>query len=151
MRSSSPTRRRGPTARASAIARCSASPATSSSASRSISAGTCPSLPGSFPTVPFARPDALLDQLDQTLPERPFSLEMWDGSRLPATNGGGGPVFKVRSPAAIAHALRAPGQLGLGRAYVAGDLEVDDLDAVIAVLQEWKPPPLERGDKLRLA
>jgi len=101
--------------------------------------------------VAFARPDALLHELGGSLPDRPFTVEMWDGSALPATNGGGCPVFRVRSPQAIAHVLRAPGQLGIGRAYVAGDLEVDDLDAVIAVLQEWKPPPLERGDKLRLA
>ena len=42
-----------------------------------------------------------------------------------------GPTFTVRSPRAVAHALRAPGQLGLGRAYVAGELEVDDIDAVM--------------------
>ena len=40
-----------------------------------------------------------------------------DGSSLPSTNGGG-PSFEVRSRKALAHALRAPGQLGLGRAYV---------------------------------
>ena len=56
----------------------------------------------------------------------------------------GGPTFYVRSPRAAAHVLRAPGQLGLGRAYVSGDLEVDDMDAVIGLLDSWKPPPLER-------
>src|SRR3954469_8071131 len=76
---------------------------------------------------------------------------MWDGSRLPSTNGDAGPSFRIRSPQALAHALRAPGQLGLGRAYVAGDLEVEDLDAVIALLQGWKPPPLDRAAKARLA
>jgi cyclopropane-fatty-acyl-phospholipid synthase len=57
----------------------------------------------------------------------------------------------VRSPRAAAHALRAPGQLGLGRAYVAGDLDVDDMDAVIALLDQWRPPPIERSEQLRLA
>jgi len=57
----------------------------------------------------------------------------------------------VHSSRAAAHALRAPGQLGLGRAYVAGEIEVDDMDAVIALLDSWQPPPLERSDRLRLA
>jgi len=98
----------------------------------------------------LARPGALLEELDRTLHDRPFTVEMWDGSALPATNGAGGPQFRVKRPQAIAQALRAPGQLGLGRAYVAGDLEVSDLDAVIALLDGWKPPPLGRAAKARL-
>ena len=84
----------------------------------------------------LARPAPLRDELAQALPERPFSIEFWDGSRLDATNGSG-PTFQVRSPAAVAHALRAPGQLGLGRAYVSGNLDVDDLDAALELLAEW--------------
>jgi cyclopropane-fatty-acyl-phospholipid synthase len=98
----------------------------------------------------LARPESLRRELARVFPERPFSVEFWDGTALPST-AGDGPVFSVRSPAAIAHALRAPGQLGLGRAYVAGDLEVDDLDAVVRLLDTWKPPPVERADKARLA
>jgi cyclopropane-fatty-acyl-phospholipid synthase len=59
-------------------------------------------------------------------------------------------VFSARSPAALAHVLRAPGQLGLGRAYVSGALEVDDVDAVLALLDSWEPPPLDRAARLRL-
>jgi cyclopropane-fatty-acyl-phospholipid synthase len=44
----------------------------------------------------------------------------------------------------------APGQLGLGRAYVAGELEVDDIDATIALLNEWQPPALDGADKRAL-
>ena len=40
-------------------------------------------------------------------------------------------MFSARSPRAVAHALLAPGQLGLSRAYVSGELEVDDIDAVL--------------------
>src|SRR5215218_6622448 len=98
----------------------------------------------------FTRPDPLRRELEQALPDRPFSIEMWDGSRLSATNGGG-PVFRVRSPAAVAHALRAPGQLGVGRAYVAGALEVEDLDAVMQLLETWQPPPLGARERARLA
>jgi cyclopropane-fatty-acyl-phospholipid synthase len=57
----------------------------------------------------------------------------------------------VRSPAALVHALRAPGQLGVGRAYVSGLLDVDDLDATLRVLATWKPPALDRSARARLA
>src|SRR5439155_18202838 len=79
--------------------------------------------------------------LAEALPERPFRLELWDGTELPSTNGGG-PTFRVRSPIALSHALRAPGQLGLGRAYVAGALDVDDVDAALDLLDGWAAPPI---------
>ncbi len=84
----------------------------------------------------FANTAPLRREIEARLPERPFTVEFWDGTRLPATDGDGGPTFSVRSPRAAAHALRAPGQLGLGRAYVSGELEVDDIDAVIELLDE---------------
>src|SRR3954470_11107334 len=89
-------------------------------------------------------------ELQSALPDRPFAVEFWDGTELPSTNGGG-PRLKVRSPTAFAHALRAPGQLGLGRAYVSGELDGDDLDAVLAMLDSWQPPPLDRATRARLA
>ena len=89
-------------------------------------------------------------ELEAALPDRPFSLSFWDGASLPSTNGNGGPVFSARSPRAIAHALAAPGQLGLSRAYVSGELEVDDLDRVLALLDEWHPPAIDRATRLRL-
>ncbi len=99
--------------------------------------------------MPLARPAALRGELERVLPERPFAIAFWDGTSLPATNSGG-PTFTVHSPAAVAHALRAPGQLGLGRAYVAGALEVDDLDAVVRLLDTWKPPRIGRMERARL-
>jgi cyclopropane-fatty-acyl-phospholipid synthase len=89
-------------------------------------------------------------ELASALPERPFTVEFWDGTELPSTNGGG-PRFSVRSPSAFAHALRAPGQLGLGRAYVSGELDVDDVDAVLDLLDSWQPPSLDRAARARLA
>jgi cyclopropane-fatty-acyl-phospholipid synthase len=88
-------------------------------------------------------------EIEARIPERPFTVEFWDGTRLPSTSGNG-PVFSVRSPRAAAHVLRAPGQLGLGRAYVSGELEVDDIDAVIALLDGWQPPPLDGAGKRAL-
>lgn len=98
----------------------------------------------------LSRTAPLRSELERVLPSRPFGVELWDGTSLPSTNGAG-PTFRVRSPSALAHALRAPGQLGLGRAYVSGALEVDDLDAVVRLLDEWQPPPLDRAAKRRLA
>ena len=100
--------------------------------------------------MPFASTATLRREIESRIPERPFSVEFWDGTRLPATDGSRVPTFYVRSPRAAAHVLRAPGQLGLGRAYVSGEIEVDDMDAVIEVLDSWKPPTLERGDRVRL-
>jgi hypothetical protein len=53
----------------------------------------------------------LCEALAQALPESPFRVELWDGSTLPPTNGTGGPTFRVRSPRALGHLLRAAGQL----------------------------------------
>ncbi|MEJ7825887.1 MAG: class I SAM-dependent methyltransferase, partial [Solirubrobacteraceae bacterium] len=92
----------------------------------------------------------LRSALETALPERPFELRLWDGSALASTNGGGGPVFSARSPRAAAHALMAPGQIGLSRAYVSGELEVDDLDAVLALLAGWDPPPIDAAIQRRL-
>jgi cyclopropane-fatty-acyl-phospholipid synthase len=88
--------------------------------------------------------------LAAALPERPFTVGFWDGSELPATNGSG-LTFRLTSPQALGHVLRAPGQLGVGRAYVSGALEVDDIDAALALLDRWEPPPIETRGRLRLA
>jgi cyclopropane-fatty-acyl-phospholipid synthase len=97
----------------------------------------------------FASTALLRREIEARLPDRPFTVEFWDGTALPSTSGEG-PAFRVRSPRAAAHVLRAPGQLGLGRAYVSGEIEVDDVDAVIALLDSWKPPALNGADKRAL-
>jgi cyclopropane-fatty-acyl-phospholipid synthase len=97
----------------------------------------------------FARPESLRRELARALPTRPFALRFWDGSQLEPTVAGG-PVLTVRSPAAIAHLLRAPGQLGLGRAYAAGELEADDLDRVIGLLDSFHAPPIDHATRARL-
>src|SRR3954468_7527148 len=100
--------------------------------------------------MPFSNPTALRDELARVFPERPFAVDFWDGTSLAPTNGHG-PLFRVGSPAAVAHVLRAPRQLGLGRAPVAGDLEVEALAAVVRLLDTWKPPAVETKDRVRLA
>jgi cyclopropane-fatty-acyl-phospholipid synthase len=95
--------------------------------------------------------EPLRRELESALPERPFRVTFWDGSELPSTDGNGAPTLHVRSPRALAHALRAPGQLGLGRAYATGEIEPDDLDAFLLMLRGYQPPPIDRGGQLRLA
>jgi cyclopropane-fatty-acyl-phospholipid synthase len=87
----------------------------------------------------LAKTDPFRAELEQAFPERPFTLRFWDGSEVPATSENGGPTFDINSPKAIAHILRAPGELGLGRAYIQGLLDVDDLDAAIDVVDTWRP------------
>ena len=98
----------------------------------------------------LARTEPLRRAIEESFPARPFAVEFWDGSTVPSTTGDG-PRFRVRSPSAVAHALRAPGQLGLGRAYVSGSLDPDDLDGVLALLGSWRPAPLDRRAQARLA
>jgi len=100
--------------------------------------------------MPLADSAPLRAEVERSIPSRPFTVEFWDGGSLPSTTGDG-PVFAVRSPRAIAHVLRAPGQLGLGRAYVSGSLDPDDLDAVMKLVDTWQPPPLDARRRARLA
>ncbi len=88
-------------------------------------------------------------ELHRLFPARPFHVRFWDGGTVPATVGDS-PTFLVRRPAALSHFLRAPGSLGLGRAYAEGSLSVDDLDAAFIVVDEWQPPALSSGDRVRL-
>jgi cyclopropane-fatty-acyl-phospholipid synthase len=100
----------------------------------------------------LARTEPLRRELAAALPQRPFSVRFWDGTVLPATEGNGaGPTFTVRSPAAIAQLVRAPGELGLSRAYVRGELEVDDLDKVVAMMDSFRGPRIDRAERARLA
>jgi cyclopropane-fatty-acyl-phospholipid synthase len=82
------------------------------------------------------------------LGERPFELVLWDGVRVPATAPG--PTVSVRSPRAVGHLLRAPGQLGLVRAYVEGLVDADDLDAVVE-LGDWTPYGVGAEARARIA
>jgi cyclopropane-fatty-acyl-phospholipid synthase len=88
--------------------------------------------------------------LEEALPERPFRVELWDGSALPATNGAG-PTFRLHSPLALGHVLRARGQLGVGRAYVSGEIDVDDIEGALELLDTWHAPPLDARAKARIA
>ena len=73
------------------------------------------------------------------------------GTARPLDSTDGGPTFSLRSPQALGHVLRSPGQLGVGRAYVSGALDVDDVEAALALLDSWSPPPVDPRDRARIA
>src|SRR5688572_11401632 len=82
----------------------------------------------------------------------PVAFELYDGSRLgpdsaPAT-------IIVRSPNALRRIVTAPGELGFGRAYVAGDLDLDgDIYAALGLrdqLPEIKLRPRQWAAAVRL-
>lgn len=98
-------------------------------------------------TFPFSSP--LRRGLVRVLPERPFTVRFWDGGRVDATVSPA-PTFFVQRPSALAHFLRAPGPLGLFRAYVEGSLAVDDLDSAFLVVDDWQPPPIALGGRAQL-
>jgi cyclopropane-fatty-acyl-phospholipid synthase len=91
----------------------------------------------------------LCSEIERVLPSRPFGLRFWDGCAVRGSSPSA-PTFFVRRPVAVGHFLRAPGPLGLGRAYVDGSLEVDDLDAALVVVDGWEPPSVRAGDRARL-
>ena len=71
-------------------------------------------------------------------------VELWDGSSYGRLDAVG--TLVVRSPDALRRILWAPGELGVGRAHVVGDLDLDgDVMAVLAVLRDVARDNLGRG------
>ncbi|MGN6190289.1 MAG: class I SAM-dependent methyltransferase [Conexibacter sp.] len=87
---------------------------------------------------------------------RAFALELWDGSVLPASAAASGsrtaapPCVRVRDPRALATLVRHPDELGLGRAWVSGALELDgDVEAALVACEPLRGTRLSRADRLR--
>lgn len=69
--------------------------------------------------------------------ELPVAIEAYDGSRIGTAEAPARII--VRSPDALGRIVRAPGELGFGRAYVAGDLDVEgDIFAALQ-LRDYLP------------
>jgi cyclopropane-fatty-acyl-phospholipid synthase len=94
---------------------------------------------GTTSTATTTVADDILPLLDAVLGgEPPIRFQFWDGSGLGPTSGPG--TVHVRSIDALRRIVWAPGELGLGRAYVVGDLEVEgDLFEVIETLRNRAP------------
>ena len=82
-------------------------------------------------------------------PEAPVEFVAYDGSHAGAP---GSPIkITVRSPAAVAYLAQAPGGLGLARAYVSGQLDVEgDMYEALARMTKAQAIGIGIGEKLRL-
>ena len=94
-----------------------------------------------FPSAAVALAPLLRNLLGERIPVR---FELWDGSSIGSQDGAG--IIHVRSADALRRILWAPGELGVGRGYVAGDIEVEgDIIAMLASLHEVAPRTCERA------
>ncbi len=88
----------------------------------------------------MARHDSRAQQLVGLVEEAlgvalPVRLRAWDGSEAGASARTGVPVVVVRQRRALRHLVWSPGELGLARAYVRGDIDVEgDLDRALALV-----------------
>jgi cyclopropane-fatty-acyl-phospholipid synthase len=88
------------------------------------------------PPVARRAADGLAPLLASLFPRGvPVQFRLWDGSTIgPADSAG---TLVVRSPDALRRVMWAPGDLGFGRAYVAGDLDFDgDLYGMLRAMQD---------------
>jgi cyclopropane-fatty-acyl-phospholipid synthase len=76
----------------------------------------------------------------------PVRFEFWDGSGIGPSDGPG--TLLILSPRAISRMLWAPGELGIGRAYVTGELQADgDVFSVLQALHNAARPDLRAGPR----
>lgn len=81
-----------------------------------------------------------------------LAVRFWDGSRYGPDDAEA--TVAVRSPNALARLVRSPDELGLGRAYVAGELDLEgDLWTALEAGRFWQPrlSPSEILDVVRTA
>lgn len=106
----------------------------------------------STPSVATQVDDLLGRVAGGTLRERPVAIRFWDGSELPSASGPAAPTVVIRDPAAAAYLIREPNEIGLGRAWVAGLLDVEgDLSETLAARHRLRGASLTRADRLRAA
>lgn len=105
---------------------------------------TVPATAGRSPDVaPGGTVADVLRPLAEALLGRPVPIRLvfFDGSALGPDAGPG--CVRVHTSDALCRILWAPGELGLSRAFVAGDLEIEgDVFGVLRVLQESARPDL---------
>jgi cyclopropane-fatty-acyl-phospholipid synthase len=93
---------------------------------------------------------ALADVFEKVAgPDAPVEFRAYDGSKAGV---GGAPVrITVRSPVAVSYLAQAPGALGLARAYVSGQLDVDgDMYTALARMSQAQQAKLSARDQLQL-
>ena len=80
----------------------------------------------------------------------PIAIECYDGSRIGPEQSDA--TLVVRSPKALRYALTSPGELGIARAYVSGELDIEgDIFAALALRDHLPDVRLGASDWLDLA
>ena len=92
----------------------------------------------------------LVARLERRLPGGlPFAVRFWDESELRPEGNGSGDTIVVRDTRALSYIATAPNQVGLGRAWVAGDLELDgDLERALRAGELLRGLRLGLGDRI---
>src|SRR5271155_2614120 len=76
----------------------------------------------------------------------PMRFEFWDGTSLGPSHGD---TLQVRSPDAVQRLLWSPGELGLARSFVMGDLAFDgDIFELLATLHAATPNRIHVGSRV---
>jgi cyclopropane-fatty-acyl-phospholipid synthase len=76
----------------------------------------------------------------------PVRFEFWDGTSLGPSHGD---TLQVRSPDAVQRLLWSPGELGLARSFVMGDLAFDgDIFELLATLHAATPDRIRVGSRV---
>src|SRR5271154_5079687 len=76
----------------------------------------------------------------------PGRFEFWDGPCLGPSHGD---TLRVRSPDAVRRLLWSPGELGLARAFVMGDLTFEgDIFEMLAALHAASPDRIHVGSRV---
>ena len=81
---------------------------------------------------------------------RAFTLAFWDGSELPPTNPHpDAPTLRFAKRDALVRMVREPNELGMARAWVSGELEVDgNLELALDLTEKWRHAPLKPSDAI---
>jgi cyclopropane-fatty-acyl-phospholipid synthase len=79
----------------------------------------------------------------------PMRIRAWDGTEAGAPSGDAAVTIVVRSPDAVRRLLWSPDELGLARAYVAGDLDVEGSIFDLLGLRDVLAPPDDPSAPMR--
>lgn len=90
---------------------------------------------------------ALAPLLGALMGPAPVRVELWDGSALGPSADTARGILRVHTPDALRRIVWAPGELGVSRAFVAGELSLDgDIFEMIRALRDSSPGDLARID-----
>jgi cyclopropane-fatty-acyl-phospholipid synthase len=83
-------------------------------------------------------------------PDIPVAVKAYDGSRLGPDDASA--TLVLRSPDALRRIATSPGELGIGRAYVAGDLDVEgDIYAALELRHRFAKVALKPAQLMEIA